>query len=88
MVLSARKKTGGVTARNTLKLSPQDKQKQPWTSENEMSSEIVASLLERKRVRERTRERESQIAFSLREHNLTRNVNCAGARECVVLAGS
>lgn len=39
-------------ARNTLKLSPQDKQKQPWTSENEMSSEIVASLLDREKESE------------------------------------
>lgn len=33
------------------------------------------------------KERESQDAFSLREHNLTRNVNCVGVRECVVLVG-
>jgi len=31
---------------------------QPWTNENEMSSEIVASLLESARAREREREKE------------------------------
>lgn len=40
-----------------VEIIPQDKQKQPWTSENEMSSEIVASLLEREE-RECVSERE------------------------------